>query len=266
MTPTDPPADGPPPPGGPTQFSRRQFLAGAVAGGVALQSAHWIATRAARPGVVGIPVSYAQSGEDLIVQHVFNTLKLPMRSYLDVGAWEPIKSNNTYLFYTKGCRGVLVEPNPDLTPRLRRFRPRDTILPVGIGVTAETEADYYLVTDPSWNTFDKATAEAYGPTTGGKLTIKQVIKVPLVNINDVFAEHFGGEAPDFVSLDVEGFEVPILKSVNFEKYRPKVFCIETLVGGTTRQKLESVEFLVEKGYAARGATFPNTILVDKKLL
>ena len=62
------------------------------------------------------------------------------------------------------------------------------------------------------------------------------------------------------------FEVPVLKSLNFEKHRPKVICVETLVAATTRQKLEAVELLIDKGYVARGATFANTIMVDKRLL
>ncbi|MCE9563400.1 MAG: FkbM family methyltransferase [Planctomycetes bacterium] len=249
---------------GPPKFSKRQFLVGAVAGGCVVQSAQWIA--ASLDPTEGVHRSFAQSGEDLIVNHIFVSLRLVVRSYLDIGAWEPIKSNNTYWFYRNGARGVLVEPNPDLTARLRDARPKDTVLPVGIGVSSEKEADYYRTTEPSWNTFDKETADTYSKVSGGKITVKEVIKVPLMNINDVFTQNFNGEAPDYISLDVEGFEVPILKSINFEKLRPKVICVETLVGGTTKQKLESVELLTSKGYVLRGATFPNSILVDGKLL
>ena len=56
--------------------------------------------------------SYSQQGEDLIILDIFRHLRLKRPSYLDIGAWEPVKSNNTYLFYRLGSRGVLVEPNP----------------------------------------------------------------------------------------------------------------------------------------------------------
>lgn len=249
---------------GPPTFSKRQFLTGAVGGACALQCGHWIVQGAAREDTPA--ASFSQAGEDRIISFLCEYLGSPLRTYIDIGAADPVKINNTFLFYNSGARGVLVEPNPEMTARLRSKRPRDTVLPVGIGASAEREANFYRTTDPTWNTFDKATAEEYERTTQGRIKIVEVVKIPLVNINDVFVEHFAGQAPDFVSLDVEGFEVPILKSLNFEKYRPKMFCVETLVAATVEQKLEAVEFLASKGYAARGATFVNTILVDQQFL
>jgi len=250
---------------GPPKFSKRQFLTGAVAGACLLQSGRWIAGGIASKDEDKPANSFAQSGEDLIGGMIFDYLKLPLKTYLDIGAADPVHINNTYLFYLCGARGVLVEPNPEMTARLRSKRPRDTVLPVGIGATTEKEMDFFRTSEPTWNTFDKEVAESYSRVTNGRVTIQEVVKIPLVNINEVFVEHFEGKAPDFISLDVEGFELPILQSLDFDKYRPKMFCVETLVGGTFKQKLEAVEFLVSKGYEARGATLANSILLDKQL-
>ena len=76
-------------------------------------------------------------------------------TYLDIGANDPIMLNNTYLFYLRGCNGVLVEPNAALCERLRAVRPRDTTLTAGIGVTAAREADYFIMTNPALNTFSR---------------------------------------------------------------------------------------------------------------
>src|SRR4051812_41063504 len=57
--------------------------------------------------------SYAQQGEDLAVASIFGLLGVGRPTYLDVGAGDPVEGSNTYLFYERGCRGVLVEPNPD---------------------------------------------------------------------------------------------------------------------------------------------------------
>ena len=70
-------------------------------------------------------------------------------TYLDIGANHPVRLNNTYLFYLRGYKGVLVEPNVSLCERLRAVRPRDTTLAAGIGVTAAREADYFIMTNPA---------------------------------------------------------------------------------------------------------------------
>jgi hypothetical protein len=59
-------------------------------------------------------VSYSQSGEDVIVDFIFQILKIQKPSYLDVGAHHPSYLSNTYLFYQKGCQGVCIEPDPVL--------------------------------------------------------------------------------------------------------------------------------------------------------
>ena len=89
--------------------------------------------------------------------------------------------------------------------------------------------------------------------------------MPLININDIIKKHFKG-APNILSLDVEGLDLAILKTLNFKKYRPNVICVETLVVGTKKMETSIVKFLLSKGYVIRGGTFVNTIFVDKNLL
>jgi hypothetical protein len=102
--------------------------------------------------------------------------------------------------------------------------------------------------------------------THGKVTIQEVVKMPLVNINEVLDQHFNGGAPDFLSIDVEGLDLPILKTLDFRKHRPKVLCVETLEAATTREDPEIAKFLQSKGYVLRGCSFVNSIFVDRPLL
>jgi FkbM family methyltransferase len=247
-------------------LSKREFLFGAVAGGVAFQAARLTAPSAFGQPPKAAKLSYAQSGEDLIVSYMFEHLKLPITSYIDIGAWFPIDSNNTYLFYQQGCRGVLVEPNVDLAPLLRRERKGDTVLNIGIGVDTVKEADYYRMSGSALNTFSKEQAEQVVRESNGKVTILEVVKMPLVNINEVIEEHFDGGAPDFLSIDVEGLDLPILRTLDFVKHRPKVICVETLITCSTAENPEINQFLESKDYVMRGASFVNAIFVDKELL
>jgi FkbM family methyltransferase len=240
---------------------RRDFLVGAVAGGT-VTGAAWLATRNPWKAHEHATPCFSQSGEDLIVMYVFRALGIQKPSYLDIGAFLPVFSNNTYLFYLAGGRGVLVEPNVDLTAELRRARPEDVTLPVGIGFSdKEDSLDYYRLDTPQLNTFDKDRADDL-VRSGHKLV--EVIKARLLPINRVIAEHFGGKSPDYLSIDVEGLDLSILKTLDFAKYRPKVICAETASPRGDKMEPGVADLLREKGYSVRGMTFPNTIFVDDK--
>lgn len=249
------------------KMSKRDFLFGAAGGAAAgiglLQAGKAVA--GPKPLPANHP-SFAQCGEDLIVGFIFGHLNLPQPSYIDIGAFHPTEGNNTYLFYRRDCRGVLVEPNVDMIPILKKDRPEDTVLNIGIGVTNDTSADYFRLSEASWNTFDKAEVEQAAKATNGRVRLLETVKMPLVNVNDVLAQHFAGKTPDFFSIDVEGLDLAILKSLDWNKHRPKVICTETIVVGTTSERSDTAAFLTDKGYVVRGMTFPNTIFVDKALL
>lgn len=242
------------------KVSRKEFLfgAGGLVAGFPLGA---IAHDKANPG----KRSFAQCGEDLIVDFILGYIGVTDMSYLDIGAFEPIEINNTYLFYEKGFKGVLVEPNPVMCDKLRSVRPRDTTLTAGIGITDEREADFFQMSDPSWNTFSKEEAEHVVKTTNGKIFIEKQLKMPLLDINRVMSEHFGG-APTYVSIDAEGLHLALLQAIDYTKYRPLVICVETLVSGTMKTIPEIPDFMASQGYVARGGSFVNGIFVDGKVL
>ena len=160
---------------------------------------------------------------------------------------------------------MLVEPNVALCERLRAVRPRDTTLAAGIGVTAAREADYFIMTNPALNTFSKQEVDHQAKASKGAIAVKEVIKMPLLNINDVMAEHFKG-APTFLSVDTEGLDLAILMSIDYTRFRPKIICAETLLSSTTKTRPEIREFMATQGYVDRGGSFVNTIFIDSKIL
>ena len=193
-------------------------------------------------------LSFSQCGEDLIIDFVFTQFHLDKIKYLDIGAHHPTYINNTALFYKKGSTGVCIEPDPFLFESIKKARPKDVCLNVGVGIGGETLAEFYIMSTRTLNTFSKEEAEKY--VSYGKMTIKEVVKLPLVSVNEVIANHFT-EAPDFISLDVEGYDIMILKSFDFNRYRPKVWCIETLTYTEDKKEekiKETIELMLSKNY------------------
>ena len=250
------------------RVGRRQFLTGAAGGLTATAAGAYFAPQEWKLKTMaeGSIVSYAQAGEDLVAAGLLKYLGVDRPSYLDVGAFHPTLGSNTYLMYRQGGRGVLVEPNVDMIRALKGVRPGDTTLNIGIGLDDTTEADYYVLNYPQLNTFDGDEARRREADSGGKTVIKQVVKMPLVNINRVFAEHFGGSAPDFLSVDTEGLDLTILKTVDYARFRPKVICAETMGDEGIRMIPAIADFLAGQGYAVRGMTLANTLFIDAKLL
>jgi hypothetical protein len=220
---------------------------------------------ASDPEVTSPVGSYAQCGEDLIVDFACQYLGIKNISYLDIGAYHPTKINNTYYFYRAGHRGVLVEPNVTMCKLLRKVRPLDKTLEAGIGVAAAREADYYVMNDPAWNTFSKEEAEHQVKIMKGRIKIAEIRKVPLLSVNDVMEDQFKG-APTFLSVDAEGLHLAILKTIDFGRFRPLLLCTETLVSGSCETIPEIPAFMASQDYVVRGGSFVNTIFMDSKAL
>jgi len=260
---------------------RRKFLsdsflmgaAGGAAAGVAGTVA--LAPKFLRPTPLPGKHSYAQQGEDIVLWNILrDALGIEQPTYLDVGAHQPVLNSNTYFFYERGSRGVLVEPNPALHGLLEQVRPRDTLIRAGIGVTAVTEADYYVIYGyqdgqlqafSQLNTFSREQAEALVARYKGRFRILQVLKIPLLDINELMRKHWNGP-PNLLSLDTEGFDLPILRSLDFKRLRPDVICAETMELGGRRVLPDILQLLARNGYEARGGSFVNTIFVDRRHL
>lgn len=206
-------------------------------------------------------LSWSQCGEDLIVAFLLKDwLHVQQPTYLDIGAHNATYLSNTYHFYRQGCSGVCVEPDPDLAAAIAARRPRDVVVNAGIGESDETGMDFYVMDSRFMNTFSKSQCDEL---IAGGAKLQKTIRVPLININRLMDERLK-RTPDFVSLDTEGFDLPILRSWDLKRHRPKVFCVETLTQDKEPQKITEIStFLVDNGYRVHADTFINTIYVDQ---
>lgn len=209
-------------------------------------------------------LSFSQCGEDLIVDFVLkNHLSISIPKYLDIGANDPVKFNNTYYFYLRSSTGVLIEPDPDLVRLIKRSRKKDIILPVGISDNAGKK-NLYLMDPHTLNTFSSREAKLYPKFYPG-VKPRGVQKTEMVTINQVINKYFPNGV-DFLSIDIEGLDKIVIEDLNFDKCRPTVICIESMIYGEKKSLTKSkiiAQFLYKKSYFKYADTFVNTIFVDR---
>ena len=205
-------------------------------------------------------ISYSQTGEDLIIAFLIAAKKIKNFTYLDIGANHPTKFNNTFKFYEEGFRGVCIEPDPHVFALLSKKRPKDTCLNIGMAGKASSKADFYIMSNPVLNTFSKEEAASLEKNNFDK--IRKVIQVPLHTAEEIIDKYFNGKAPVFVNLDVEGLDEEILNTFPFSKYKPAIFCIETVTytdDASSEKRKEIFDLMHRNGYKAFADTYINTI-------
>ena len=214
--------------------------------------------------------SYSQTGEDKIIEFILSYLGKENRglSYLDIGCNDYKNLSNTYSLYRKGIRGVLIDANPIFVGDIKIYRPEDTILNLGVGSKNSDNMKFYILNTSGLSSFDLKSIEEAKKKTPWIEIVKEV-EVPVRTLDEIYKEYFA-TIPTIVSIDVEGVELDILKSSNFEINRPLIFVIETIEYSEklsiVNKRNDIIDFMKEKDYVEYAFTGVNSIFVDGRKL
>jgi FkbM family methyltransferase len=166
---------------------------------------------------------YSQEGEDMILQRVFGQRREGF--FIDVGAHHPFRYSNTYLFYKKGWRGINIDATPGCMRKFKKYRPADINLEVAVSQTP-AKFYFYLFDDPAYNTFDADNAERAQQAGAKLLERTNITSRPLKDILNEYVNE--NQRIDFLSVDVEGFDLEVLKSNDWIRCRPEYVLVECL--------------------------------------
>ena len=206
--------------------------------------------------------SFAQAGEDVVMSFLFDGKGIANPSYLELGANYPDYCNNTYLFYLKGSRGVCVEADETLIPKIVKKRKGDKVLNIGVGTGQQSAADFFIFSEKGLNTF--SADEARYREKHSKYKIAKIVKMDLKSINEIIESNFS-KYPDLLSIDIEGLDLEVLKTLDYNRFPIPVICVETCTFSDNhiKPKDKSIEeFMSSVGYFPYADTYINTIFVN----
>ena len=167
--------------------------------------------------------NYSQFGEDLFLINFFKDKKYG--KFVDLGAFHPIRYNNTYLLYKKGWNGTNIDLNPVAIDMFNIVRKRDHNKCALISDKSNLEKLVYF-------------EHNFSAVNSLVLTenLEKVLKKKILMLTKTFEELIDHKF-DFINIDLEGHDYNVLKNINLQKYKPKLICIEILENSTDKEKI-----------------------------
>ncbi|RYG33949.1 MAG: FkbM family methyltransferase [Chitinophagaceae bacterium] len=206
-------------------------------------------------------LSFSQEGEDLVLHRHFNYK--PSGFYVDVGAHHPYRFSNTFKFYLKGWRGINIDPLPGSMKLFDEKRPKDINLEIGISENDGETLNYYMFDEPTLNTFDPSLVQR---AEGENYRLEKTVTVKTVRLSSVLDQHLRQDQPiDFLTIDVEGFDLYVLRSNNWDKYRPAIVIAESYGTRLEDDLMSPVsKFLATKNYQLVSKTANSLFYKDQE--
>lgn len=172
--------------------------------------------------------------------------------FVEAGANDGFHQSNTYHFARfKGWRGVLVEAVPQLAAACRERRPESQVVECALGsqeIAGSTVRLRFagLMTSVCGTLGSEAMERqraAQGLAVQGMNTEERFVEAPVRTLTEVLAGTGTPSDFDLLSLDVEGYEVEVLRGLDMKAYRPRAICIEV-----RRENLNAVNELLGRNY------------------
>lgn len=192
---------------------------------------------------------FSQEGQDKFLDtQVFKGFRNGV--FVDVGAHDGKSFSNTMFFESqRGWSGVLIEPNPIIFERLKQNRPHSRHEQCAIS-ESEGSVDFLQITGHAEmlsgisSAYDSRHKERIQNEVDGKGGSATTIQVQSKRFSTVARAH-GLSRIHYLSIDVEGAEASVLRSIDFNQVFIDVIGFES---NYEEKTAEIVDWLKSKGY------------------
>lgn len=188
---------------------------------------------------------YSQARQDFIVDQLFYNKKNGF--FLDLGANDGISFSNTYFFEKhRNWQGICVEPIKEVYDKLKKNR-KCKVINCAIGEKTE-KLTFTRVVGPSQmlSGLKKFRHQDHQKRTlnevefnGGKV-IEEIVQC--LSFKEMMSK-FNVKTIDYLSIDIEGGEFEILKTINLKDFSIKIITVEN-----NYDDKRINDFMISKGY------------------
>jgi FkbM family methyltransferase len=205
------------------------------------------------PFVHHVLLSYSQFHEDLLIDLLMNRKKDGV--YVDIGTNDPFINNNTQRFYLRGWRGINIEPGLAAYKKIANNRVFDINLNIAVSEESGKLTFYQIGNDSSLSTLDYGTAVRMAEACKLELTSFTVAAMPVSKILDTY---LANRHIDFMSVDASGCDLAVLKSNDWDKYRPSLVMVNSNIDSR-----KIIVIMDSYNYLYIFSNHTNAIFVDK---
>ena len=161
--------------------------------------------------------------------------------YVDVGCYHPVHRNNTYLLYKLDWRGINIDISEFSIDLFNYIRPDDLNYNFAISNKNEILKIYYQKELSQLSTIEK---EQANKVFQGNIKEK---KIQAFTLNEILAkDKFKNYEIDLLNIDAEGADLKVLEGLSFDKFMPKLICVEIHENKIKESKI--FKFLNNKNY------------------
>ena len=186
--------------------------------------------------------SYSQIGQDLEVLKRYNNKTDGF--FVEIGASDGVVFSNTYLlekFFN--WKGICVEPIPNRYESLCKNRPNSVCFDNAVYDVSNKQVIFDIA-----NNFDllSGISQNIDCHVQAVNANKSQIIVTTISLNDLLEKSNAPSFMEYLSLDTEGSELEILKSLDFQKYMFGLIDVEHNYVEPRRSQIK--ELLISNGY------------------
>ncbi|GHZ26234.1 hypothetical protein VCSRO172_2734 [Vibrio cholerae] len=188
-------------------------------------------------------ISYSQNLEDVILWRALKNIGNGF--YVDIGAAWPDEHSVTKVFYDNGWNGINVEPNLHHYNRLVSDRVRDINLQTAVGDKVGY-LDMTIFSDTGLSTLVPEIADIHSKNGFNR----QIVTVPVITLKELLEKYITDQQPiHFLKIDVEGLEEQVIKSSDWDRFRPWIVVVEATLPLSQTESYEGWDdILISSGY------------------